>query len=71
MGAAHVDGFAMAWGLHGALRNAQTSKEGNEMISLDLLALVGGSSVLPYLAEAAWDWFSKGRKHSRGATAPD
>lgn len=40
------------------------------MIPLDLLVLVGGGSVLPYLAEAAWDWLSKGRKHSSGANAP-
>jgi len=41
------------------------------MIPLELLALVGGGSVFPYLAEAAWDWFWKNRKHSPGAAAPD
>ncbi len=41
------------------------------MVPLDLLVLVGGGAVLPYLAEAAWDWLSKVRKHSRGAAAPD
>jgi hypothetical protein len=41
------------------------------MVPLDLLVLVGGGAVLSYLAEAAWDWLAKGRKHSRGASAPD
>jgi hypothetical protein len=41
------------------------------MISLELLALVGSGSVFPYIAEAAWDWFSKSREHLRGAVAPD
>jgi hypothetical protein len=41
------------------------------MIPLELLVMVGGGSVLPYLAEAAWDWLSTARKHPRGASAPD
>ena len=28
------------------------------MVPLDLLVLVGGGAVLPYLAEAAWDWLT-------------
>ena len=61
----------VARGLHGALRNPQTSLGGSEMIPLELLVMVGGGSVLPYLAEAAWDWLSTARKHPRGASAPD
>jgi hypothetical protein len=41
------------------------------MGSLEILVLVGGSSVFPYIAEAAWDWFSQNRKHTRGAVAPE
>jgi len=67
----HGTVLQVAQGLHGALRNPQTSLGGNEMIPLDLLVMVGGGSVLPYLAEAAWDWLTKARKHSRGANAPD
>ena len=41
------------------------------MVPLELLVLVGGGAVLPYLAEAAWDWLTTGRRHSPGANAPD
>ena len=41
------------------------------MVPLELLVLVAGSSVFPYVAEAAWDWLAKNRRHSHGATAPD
>ena len=41
------------------------------MVPLDLLVMVGGGAVLPYLAEAAWDWLTTGGRPSRGANAPD
>lgn len=32
------------------------------MMTGDLLVLIGGSAVLPYVAEAVWTWARKKRK---------
>jgi hypothetical protein len=37
------------------------------MLSLETYAIIGGFAVLPYVAEAAWNWARRRRTHRRGA----
>ena len=38
------------------------------MLSPETFAIIGGFAVLPYVAEAAWNWARRRRTHRRGAT---
>lgn len=33
------------------------------MLSTEMLAILGGSAILPYVAEAIWSWVKDKREH--------
>ena len=41
------------------------------MLSPEMYAVIGGGAVLPYLAEAIWNWMRKRRQHHRRAKRPE
>jgi len=40
------------------------------MLSAELLILLGGTAILPYLAEAFWSWAREKYKHQSSAKHP-
>lgn len=44
--------------------------EASPMLSPEMLVIIGGGAVLPYLAEAAWYWLKCRRQHRHGARRP-
>ena len=40
------------------------------MLSAEMLVLLGGGAVLPYVAEALWSWHQEKRQHQSGADSP-
>lgn len=48
-----------------------TTMEVRLMLSTEMLALLGGGAVLPYLAEALWSWQKRHAQHRSGATSLD
>ena len=41
------------------------------MLSPEMYAIIGGGAVLPYLAEAIWNWIRARRRHQMRAKRPE
>jgi hypothetical protein len=43
----------------------------NSMLSPEMYAVIGSGAVLPYLAEAIWNWLRERRRHHHRARRPE